>query len=186
MGYLGSMACRVLGTHCGGLGHRSGAPVGRARRWGCTVREETYDAICWSIGESRDGHPPWSPRCPWRVRLRSHRHHIICEIAFQELNPQVRARVIQLLQRDSDFSLFSKACTWPDHPRMRAREHFVNLSRSACWYEADNEALDLDEANKVVTVDEAYMDAHLPTITQRLTQAGIRLGHLLNRALGGG
>jgi hypothetical protein len=58
-------------------------------------------------------------------------HHIICEIAFQELNPQARARVIQLLQRDPDFTLFSKACTWPDHPRKRASEHFVNLPRSA-------------------------------------------------------
>jgi hypothetical protein len=45
--------------------------------------------------------------------------------------------------------------------------------------------LDPDEERKVVTVNEAYMDMHLPTITQRLTQAGIRLGHLVNRALGG-
>jgi hypothetical protein len=37
----------------------------------------------------------------------------------------------------------------------------------------------------VVTVDEAYMDTHLPIITQWLTQAGVRLGHLLNQALGG-
>jgi hypothetical protein len=59
-------------------------------------------------------------------------------------------------------------------------------TETGCWYEEDNETLDPDEAKKVVTVDEAYMDAHLPTITQRLTQAGIRLGHLLNRALGGG
>jgi hypothetical protein len=58
-------------------------------------------------------------------------------------------------------------------------------TETGCWYEADNEALDLDEAKKVVTVDEAYMDTHLLIITQRLTQAGIRLGHLLNRALGG-
>jgi hypothetical protein len=57
-------------------------------------------------------------------------------------------------------------------------------TETGCWYEEDNEALDLDEEKKVVTVDEAYMDAHLPTITQRLTQAGIRLGHLLNKALG--
>ena len=45
--------------------------------------------------------------------------------------------------------------------------------------------LDLDEAKKMVTVDESYMDAHLPTIIQRLTQAGIRLGRLLNQAFGG-
>jgi hypothetical protein len=43
-------------------------------------------------------------------------HEIICEIAFPKLNPQARARVIQLLQRNPDFSRFSKACTWPDHP----------------------------------------------------------------------
>jgi hypothetical protein len=254
-------------------------------------------------------------------------HQITCEIAFQELNPQARVQVKQLLQHDPDFTLFSKACTWPDHPRKRASEHFVKLSRAAtviednpcplddrcvvtaieadsavlsqtsasamdrlaalkffghwvgdvhqplhvsfkdvrggnaiheqgpcgddlhavwdtcilerklgrdirhvaselrspvtdaqrsawtstgakewanesfmittaetvrycvktetgCWYEEDNEALDLDEEKKVVTVDKAYMDVHLPTIKQRLTQAGIRLGHLLNKALG--
>jgi hypothetical protein len=53
------------------------------------------------------------------------------------------------------------------------------------WYEADNEALNPDEGQKVVTADEASMEAHLPTIIQRLTQAGIRLGHLLKRVLGG-
>jgi hypothetical protein len=52
------------------------------------------------------------------------------------------------------------------------------------WYEADHEALDLDEATTVVTVDEASLDTHLPTVTRRLTRAGIRLGHLLNRAFG--
>ena len=51
-------------------------------------------------------------------------HQIICEIAFQELNPQARTQVKQLLQHDPDFTLFSKACTWPDHPRKRASEHF--------------------------------------------------------------
>jgi hypothetical protein len=53
------------------------------------------------------------------------------------------------------------------------------------WDEADHEVLDLDEAKTVVTVDEASLDTHLPLVTRRLTQAGIRLGHLLNRALGG-
>jgi hypothetical protein len=255
-------------------------------------------------------------------------HHIICEIAFQELNPQAREAVQRLIRQDPDFTLFSKACTWPDHPRKRASEHFVNLPRSAtrlgdqpcpvdapcvimaieadfaaltragataaeklaalkflghwvgdvhqplhvsfkddkggndiheegpcadnlhavwdtciiqrklgtnirriaaqlrepvtadqrtqwtstsaidwanesfaittaedveycvktatgCLYEEDNEVYDADEDKKVVTVDDAYMTRHLPTIKQRLTQAGVRLGALLNRALGG-
>jgi len=55
---------------------------------------------------------------------------------------------------------------------------------TGCRYEEDNETYDPDEVKKVVTVDEAYMARHLPTIKQRLTQAGIRLGALLNRALG--
>jgi hypothetical protein len=255
-------------------------------------------------------------------------HAIICEIAFQELNPPAREAVQRLIQQDPDFRLFSKACSWPDHPRKRAGEHFVNLPRSAtglgdnpcpvdapcvvtaiaadvaaltragatdaeklmalkflghwvgdvhqplhvsfkddkggndihengpcadtlhavwdtciiqrklgtnvrriaaelrtpvtaeqrtqwtstsatdwanesfaittgedvaycvqtatgCLYEEDNETYDADEDHKVVTVDEAYLARHLPTITQRLTQAGVRLGALLNRALGG-
>ena len=52
-------------------------------------------------------------------------------ISDQELNPQAHARVIQLLQRGPDFKPFPKACTWPDHPRTRAHEHFVNLLRPA-------------------------------------------------------
>jgi hypothetical protein len=69
-------------------------------------------------------------------------HHIICEIAFQELTPQARAQVIKLLQRDPDFTLFSKACTWADHPRKRASEHFVNLSRSSAQIGDDPYPLD--------------------------------------------
>jgi hypothetical protein len=57
-------------------------------------------------------------------------------------------------------------------------------TETGCWYEEDNEVLDPDETRKVVTVDEAYRNAHLPTISQRVTQAGIRLGHLLNWAFG--
>jgi hypothetical protein len=58
-------------------------------------------------------------------------HQIICEIAFQELNPQAKDAVKRLIVQDQDFSLFSKACTWPDHPRKRPGEHFVNLLRAA-------------------------------------------------------
>jgi hypothetical protein len=273
--------------------------------------------ILWGLLAARAGYP-WGDTG----------HELICEIAFQELTPQARTQVTQLLQEDPDFTLFSKACTWPDHPRQRAGEHYVNLPRTAtglgdtpcpvdtpclltaiagdlaalsqaeapapdrlaalkflghwvgdvhqplhvsfkddrggneiraqgscrdnlhavwdtcliertlgqdirdlaaerrmrvtgaeraawtrtgakdwanesfaittsaagrycvqtargCWYEADHEPLAPDEPQKVVTVDEAYLDANRPTVTQRLTQAGIRLGHLLNQALSG-
>jgi hypothetical protein len=56
---------------------------------------------------------------------------------------------------------------------------------TGCWYAVDHEVWAPDAATKVVTVDEAYLDRHLPVVIQRLTQADVRLGSLLNRALGG-
>lgn len=58
-------------------------------------------------------------------------HQIICEIAFQELKRPALTNVKLLLRNDEEFKLFSKACTWPDHPRIRAQEHYVNLQRDA-------------------------------------------------------
>ncbi len=56
-------------------------------------------------------------------------HQIVCEITFSELNPNAKAKVKSLISRDSEYRSFSKSCTWPDHPRIRAREHYVNLER---------------------------------------------------------
>src|SRR5215813_2103815 len=57
-------------------------------------------------------------------------HKIICQIAFQELNDKARTEVIRLIALDETFNSFTDACTWPDHPRKRAEEHFVNVARS--------------------------------------------------------
>ena len=58
-------------------------------------------------------------------------HRIICEIALREVGETTRARIKQLLKGDAEFTSFADACTWPDHPRKRAAEHFVNLRRDA-------------------------------------------------------
>jgi hypothetical protein len=58
-------------------------------------------------------------------------HRIVCDIAFQELTDTARQRVKQLITLDHEFRRFSDACTWPDHPRQRADEHYVNLRRDA-------------------------------------------------------
>jgi len=55
----------------------------------------------------------------------------------------------------------------------------------ACWYAADNMELDDNEERRAMVVDDAYIQRHLPTVQRRLTKAGVRLGHLLNQALGG-
>jgi len=64
-------------------------------------------------------------------------HRIICEIAFNELNSQARVEVKRLIRLDPVFFTFSGSCIWPDHPRKRSREHFVNLPRSATQLEND-------------------------------------------------
>ena len=37
---------------------------------------------------------------------------------------------------------------------------------------------------KVVVVDDAYLDRNAPIVAERLKRAGVRLGHLLNTSLG--
>ena len=64
-------------------------------------------------------------------------HKIVCEIAFKTVKPSTRAAIIKLIRADGQFETFSDACTWPDHPRKRAEEHFVNLSRDATGLTGD-------------------------------------------------
>lgn len=58
-------------------------------------------------------------------------HKIICEIAFQELTPAARREVLRLIKQDQEFRYFNDSCAWPDHPRRRRSEHYVNLPRDA-------------------------------------------------------
>jgi hypothetical protein len=58
-------------------------------------------------------------------------HKTVCLIAFDKVKPSTRAAIVRLIEADGQFQSFSDACTWPDHPRKRASEHFVNLSRDA-------------------------------------------------------
>jgi hypothetical protein len=56
-------------------------------------------------------------------------HKVICEIAFRLVQPDTRAAITRLMQLDSEFKAFSDSCIYPDHPRIRAAEHFLNLPR---------------------------------------------------------
>ena len=58
-------------------------------------------------------------------------HKIVCEIAVRLVQPNTRAEIQKLISTDERFTLFSDACTWPDHPRQRASEHFLNLPRDS-------------------------------------------------------
>ena len=55
---------------------------------------------------------------------------------------------------------------------------------SGCWYEAQNEHLNQGELEKVVVIDQAYIETNTPAVRDRLVKAGVRLGGLLHQALG--
>jgi hypothetical protein len=57
-------------------------------------------------------------------------HAVVCEIAFQELTPTARAEINRLIGLDPAYSTFAEACNWPDNPRKRAAEHYMNVPRT--------------------------------------------------------
>jgi hypothetical protein len=65
-------------------------------------------------------------------------HKVICEIAFRLVQPSTRAEIQRLIRTDTEFRRFSDSCIWPDHPRNRAAEHFVNLARDSRGSTADD------------------------------------------------
>lgn len=64
-------------------------------------------------------------------------HKIVCEIAFRLAQPDTRAAVAKLIQSDTQFTTFSDSCIYPDHPRKRAPEHFINFPRDATGLDSD-------------------------------------------------
>ncbi len=65
-------------------------------------------------------------------------HKVICEIAFRLAQPDTRAEIQRLIRTDTEFNRFSDSCIWPDHPRKRAPEHFVNLARDSRGLKSDD------------------------------------------------
>jgi hypothetical protein len=58
-------------------------------------------------------------------------HKVICEIAFRLVQPDTQTAINRLTRLDSEFKTFSDSCIYPDHPRIRAAEHFLNLPRDS-------------------------------------------------------
>ena len=59
-------------------------------------------------------------------------HRTVCEIAYQELTDEAKARVNALLAKDDEFSKFADSCTWADgkqQKRKRRTDHFINVPR---------------------------------------------------------
>jgi hypothetical protein len=58
-------------------------------------------------------------------------HRVVCEIAFRLAAPEARAEIRRLMQLDTGFDFYRDSCIWPDHPKKRAEEHFINVARNA-------------------------------------------------------
>jgi len=59
---------------------------------------------------------------------------VICQIAYEELKPEIKARVDALVAIDPKF----RTCTWPDvFLRQRSPEHYVDLPRAAKGIEVE-------------------------------------------------
>ena len=56
--------------------------------------------------------------------------------------------------------------------------------RSKGVYQQRNETFSEGEDEKVVIVNIAYLEQHVPFVRDRLKRAGVRLADLLNRTLG--
>jgi hypothetical protein len=66
-------------------------------------------------------------------------HEVICEVAFRLAKPATQVEIRRLINSDpaATFPDFSEACVFPDHPRIRASEHFLNLARDSAGLSSD-------------------------------------------------
>jgi len=67
--------------------------------------------------------------------------------------------------------------------RRKSVQYCVRVG-TKCFYQQGNETFSEGEEEKVVIVDAAYLEQHVPFVRDRLKRAGIRLADLLNRTLG--
>jgi hypothetical protein len=55
--------------------------------------------------------------------------------------------------------------------------------QGACWYSVNNMILNRGESKKVVDISGSYVEDHTEIVEQRIKQAGVRLGALLNAVM---
>jgi hypothetical protein len=58
-------------------------------------------------------------------------HRIVCQIALDEASPTTRDAITTLIAGDLKFHIFAESCVWPDDPRQRPEEHYVDVPRYA-------------------------------------------------------
>src|SRR5882757_968807 len=73
----------------------------------------------------------WAALCGEAQAWGDEGHKIVCEIAFRLAQPDTRAAIRKLIRSDTEFDTFTDSCVFPDHPRRRKPEHFINLPRDS-------------------------------------------------------
>ena len=79
-------------------------------------------------------------------------HWIVCELAYRQLSDEARAKVDRLVDLHPDADTFAEGCHWPDRPRKRPTEHYVNYDRSVIRVGPGTEAK--NEPNVVTAIIE--------------------------------
>jgi hypothetical protein len=98
--------------------------------------------------------------------------------------PELRARITE--EQRAEW-LASDAVTWANESFAIARKPEVGycvMVGDTCQYAADNRDFDEGEPEKVILVDDGYLNMHAPIAQERIAMAGVRLAGLLSRALG--
>jgi S1/P1 Nuclease len=83
--------------------------------------------------------------------------------------------------------LASDAVDWANESFAIARKPEIGycvMVGDTCQYAANNREFDEGQPEKVVVVDDGYLDRHAPIARERIAMAGVRLAGLLSRALG--
>jgi hypothetical protein len=81
-----------------------------------------------------------------------------------------------MIRRDPEFDTFAEACTWPDHPRRRVSEHYVNLPGDAEGLNEDPCPLATDCVVSAIAKDLTVLSSSSATEQERL-EALKYLGH---------
>jgi hypothetical protein len=97
--------------------------------------------------------------------------------------PEIRAAITD--EQRAEW-LASGAVDWANESFAIARVPGVGycvMVGDTCQYAADNREFDEGEPERVVVVDDGYLDKHASIARARIAMAGVRLAGLLNRAL---
>jgi len=123
---------------------------------------------------SRDLHAVWD-RCIIEEGLTGDSYTLARDL-FDEVTDQDRAKLRASNPIDwakESFGISVSPDVW-----------YCVRTDAGCWYAADSKRLEEGEPERTVVVDRLYIETHTPTVQDRPVKAGVRLGGLLNQALG--